>query len=255
MKILSFCLFASLIISFTSCETTREINLNADGSGKVNTTIDMSSMIGMAKMAGGGKEMEEAGKKNMDTTITLEKMADSIPNLSPEEKALLRKGTLSFKMNLEEEKFLITTNFPFNNGGQLGQLNGLTGKLIQTAMKDKMGGEGDGGAPQGMPDADMMGGSIDDYFTTTYGKNSIEKKLNADKYAKIEDDKGMQSMKQMAGQGMPMNTTIILNLPKPAKSTTGKNVTLSADKKQVTIKESLDDFFADGKSLEYKIEY
>ncbi len=65
----------------------------------------------------------------------------------------------------------------------------------------------------------------------------------------------MQSLKEMAGQGMPMNTTLIYNLPKPAKKAEGKNVKLSEDKKKVTITSSVDDFFDDVTKLEFKIEY
>jgi hypothetical protein len=65
----------------------------------------------------------------------------------------------------------------------------------------------------------------------------------------------MQAMKEMAGQGMPINTTLIFNLPRPAKKAEGKNVKLSADKKKVTITSSIDDFFDDVTKLEFKIEY
>jgi hypothetical protein len=63
-----------------------------------------------------------------------------------------------------------------------------------------------------MPKANM-----DDYFTITYSKGVIEKKHIPEKYAKVEDDKGMQSLKEMAGEGMPMNTTLIYNCQNPQK--------------------------------------
>lgn len=51
------------------------------------------------------------------------------------------------------------------------------------------------------------------------------------------------------------NSTLIINLPKPAKKTEGKNVKLSDDKKKVTITSSAEDFFDDAAGLEFKIEY
>ena len=49
----------------------------------------------------------------------------------------------------------------------------------------------------------MPKGSMDDYFTTTYSKGVIEKKLIAEKYDSVGNDKGMQTIKEMAGEGMP----------------------------------------------------
>lgn len=255
MKLLSTILVASAVFSLASCETTREINLKADGSGQLNTTIDLSSVIAMAKGAGAGKELEASEQKKMDTTFSLEKIADSLGGLSSEEKALLRKGTMDFKMDLADDKFVAATHFNFTDPSQIAKLNALTGKIIQDAMKKKMAGDGgESGTPPGMPDADMMGGSTEDYYTTSFTKTGIEKKLIADKYAKVGEDKSMESIKEMGGQ-VPMNTTVIYNLPRPAKKVTGKNAVLSDDKKKVTITESMEDFFDDGKNLEFKIEY
>ena len=55
--------------------------------------------------------------------------------------------------------------------------------------------------------------------------------------------------------GIPVGVTCIINLPKPAEKVEGKNVTLSDDKKKVTIKADLDDLFNDPEKLEFKIKY
>ena len=233
----------------TSCETTREISFNQDGSGKLVTTTDMSSLIGIAKMS--GKEMDKADKA-IDTTIALDKMVDSIPDLSADEKELVKKGTLGLNMNMSEEKLITKLEFPFSNAGQISKLDQVSAKVMQQAMKKQAGGAE--GAPP-IPDDDMPKGSMDDYFTTTYEKGIIEKKHIPEKYATVGEDKSMQALKEMAGQGMPMNTTLIFNLPKPAKKAEGKNVKLSEDKKKVTITSSIDDFFDDITKLEFKIEY
>jgi hypothetical protein len=62
-------------------------------------------------------------------------------------------------------------------------------------------------------------------------------------------------MKEMASQGMSQATKIIIHLPSPAKKAEGVGVSLSEDKKTVTINESMEDFFDDGKKLEFLIEY
>lgn len=236
-------------LAMTSCETTREISFNADGSGKLITTTDMSSLIGIAKMS--GKDMEKEGK-SIDTTIALEKMADSIADLSADEKELVKKGVLGVNMNMAEEKLITKLEFPFSNTAQIASLDQVSAKVMQQAM-EKQAGQGEG-APA-IPADQMPKGTIDDYFTITYGKGTIEKKHIPEKYATVGEDKSMQALKEMAGQGMPMNNTLIFNFPKAVKKAEGKNVKVSEDKKKVTIASTIDDFFGDVTKLEFKIEY
>jgi len=250
-KLLGLLLIGSAFV-MTSCETTREISFNDDGSGTMVTTTDMSGLLAIAKMSGQGKEME-GDDKAIDTTINLDKMIDSIPDLSPEEKTLAKKGTLGLNLNMAEEKLVTRLHFPFSNAGDISKLDQLSTKVMQQTMKKQM---GDGGenAPA-IPSDEMPKGSMDEYFTITYKKGLIEKKHIAEKYADVGNDKGMQAMKEMAGEGMPMNTTLIYNLPHPVKKAEGKNLKLSDDKKKVTILNSVEDFFDDVTKLEFRIEY
>jgi hypothetical protein len=55
--------------------------------------------------------------------------------------------------------------------------------------------------------------------------------------------------------GLVMKANYVINLPRPATKAEGKNVKLSDDKMKVTISATLDDFFDDPSSLEYKIKY
>lgn len=251
-KLLGLLCLAGVLI-LTSCETTKEITFKEDGSGTITTTTDMSAMIGLAKMSGQGEKMDEAEK--VDTTVSLDKMADSIKGISAEEKALIKKGTLGINMNMADEKFVFKLQFPFTNGSQIAQLEKLSGKVMQDRLKDKMNAGAEGEEKPAIPEDALPESSIDDYYTTTYQKGVIEKKLNKEKYAKIGDDKGMESLKEAGGQGMAMNNTIILNLPRAAKKAEGKNVKLSDDKKKVTITTSSEDFFDDATKLEFKVEY
>lgn len=235
-------------LALISCETTREISFNKDGSGKMVTTTDMSSLIGIAKMS--GKDMDKEDKA-LDTTITLDKMVDSIPDLSADEKDLVKRGILGLNINMKEEKLITKLEFPFTSAMQIAKLDQVSTKVMQQAMKK----QATAGEAPSIPDDEMPKASMDDYFTITYGKGVIEKKHIPEKYATVGEDKGMQALKEMAGQGMPMNTTLIYNLPKPAKKAEGKNVKLSEDKTKITITSSVDDFFDDVTKLEFKIEY
>lgn len=245
MKRLSFLFLMAGIVLLTSCDTTREITLNKDGSGTLITTSDMSSLIGVAKMS--GKDMDKLDEKSIDTTMALDQLVDSLPGLSPEDKTLVKTGTLGFIMNLADDKFVTKLEFPFKSADQLGQLDKLSSKVVQQTIKKQI-------SPAGM-DEGITESSIDDYFTTTYSKSGIEKKLIKEKYADVANDKDMQSLKELSGEGLPFNNTLVINLPSPVKKVEGKNVTLSEDKKKVTISNSMEDFFDDATKLEFKITY
>jgi len=241
-------LFATLFL--VGClETTQEISLNNDGSGTLNTTNDMSAIIGLVKQMG-SKETDKIGDQAIDTTIALSTQADSIGNLTPEEKNLLKKGTMHVNLNLKDEKFSTSITFPFTSPVEIKKYNQLTDKVMEEVLRNQL---GDSPVP-GMEEMPSPT-SIDDYFTLSFSKGLLVKTLNKEKYADAANDKYLNGMKESAGMGMPMTTTYIINLPRPAKKAEGKNVKLSADKKKVTIETDIDDFFDDTAKFEFRIEY
>ena len=247
-------LIAGAAVFLTSCETTKEITIQKDGSGNVVNTTDMSALLAMAKMSGQANEqLDKVKDTKMDTSFSMESMVSMAPDLTDAEKELVKKGTIGINMNMADEKFLIKLSFPFNNGKDIQQLDKLSSQVITQVMKKQMD-SAENKMPAGVGDAGLPKASIDDYYDVTYSKGVIEKKLNKEKYANVNSDEEMKSLKEMSGMGGG-NNTIIINLPSPAKKAVGKKVTLSEDKKKVTIVNSAEDFFDDGASLEYRIEY
>lgn len=247
-----FSVFMACTLFLTGClETTQEITLNEDGSGTISNTNDMSTLIGMAKQMGGGVDMEKLPQEAVDSIIMMTEGADSIPNLTTEERELARKGTLRINMDMKADKFLTKLSFPFSSPSQIVVLNKLAGKILAETLKDKM---SEGGKP--MPTDEMPeASSFDDYYTFEFSKGELNKKVNREKYANAGSDEYLQAIKQAAGMGLVMKATYIINLPRPASKAEGKNVKLSADKKQVTVIADIDDFFDDASSLEFKIKY
>ncbi len=251
MKRIAFTLFAAGTLMLSGCfETVQEITLHEDGSGTVNNTDDMSSLLAMVKQMGGGADLEKMGDQKLDTSFSLADKVDSIPNLTAEEKMMMMKGTLNFKMNMKDERFTTSILFPFTFPSEILTYNHLSVKIMSESMKKEMGGSG---MPMGndMPERS----SFDDYFTMVYSNGVMEKKLNKEKYANAGNDEYLKNIKEAAGMGVPMTATYIINLPRPAKKAEGKNVKLSDDKKQVTVKADIDDFFDDPSKLEFRIEY
>ncbi len=240
----------ALGLTLTSCETTKELILNADGSGNYSTSVDLSQLINLAKMQG-GEGLDEMDEKKFDTTISLGTLIDSIQELSTNEKQLASKGTMQLTMDLANDVFKTKTNFPFKSTAELSNVNKITNILSNKASMNALGA---GGADQEGP-MDLPEGGIDDYYDMKFTANSISKVLKADKYAKKGDDQGVQTMEELAGQGMVPTTTFILRLPRPATKVEGKGIKVSEDKKTITINESVEDFIEDGKSLEFHIEY
>lgn len=251
MKKTLFSLLAACSFFLVGClETTQEVTINEDGSGTVSYTNDMSAVIGMLKQMGSADDMKGMDQA-IDSTISLEKMADSVQDLSDEEKSLMKTGVMHVNMDMKNEKFLTKLNFPFKSTTSIAVCDQLSGKMIGEALKGQamMGAtaEGDGGSPK------MSG--FDDYFKTVYANGKIEKTLIKEKYDKVGEDEMLSSMKEGAAMGLGMKANYIINLPRPAKKAEGKGITLSDDKKKVTIAVDMDDFFDEPAKFEFLIEY
>lgn len=249
MKKILLSLFAASAILFTSClDTTQEITLNDDGSGTYVNTNDMGKILTIAKNMGAASS-DKIPQQAIDTSISFAATADSIPDLSAEEKELLKKGTLHITMNMGDEKLITTMSFPFSTLDDIQKFNRLSGKMMMQSMKDKMP-EMPGGS-DAMPEPS----SFDDYYTLEFSKGELKKKLNKEKYADVEKDEFLNGMKQAGAMGIPVISTYIINLPRPAEKAEGKNVKLSDDKMKVTVSSTMDDFYDNPEKLEFKIKY
>jgi hypothetical protein len=250
MKKIFLILFAISSVILTSClDVTQEITLNEDGTGTYVNTNNMSNVLTIAKNMGAASS-DKMPANPIDTSISFAANADSIPDLSAEDKELLKKGTLHIMMNMEDEKLITTMSFPFSTLDDIQKINRLSGKMMKETMKTKMPPDMNMGG-QEMPETS----SFDDYYTLEFSKGELKKKLNKEKYANVESDEFLNGMKQAAAMGIPVSSTYIINLPRAAEKAEGKNVKLSEDKMKVTIKSSMDDFFDNPESLEFKIKY
>lgn len=254
MKNFLFVLILTSTLFLTGCfETTQEITIKEDGTGTFIEKTDMSAVMGLIKMAGEeSKELKELKDKAIDTTVFLGSLVDSIPSLSPQEKAVYKKATIALTMNMEDEKFVFSLNSPFTAITDLNTLKEGSIKLMSLAMqKSKDMAEGaDNPLAGGMPPSPTTS-----YFKQTFSPGLIAYTLDKEKYAGIASDSLVQSMKQMVDMGMAPTYKTIFHLPHPAKTVTGKKATLSADKKDITVEISLADIYEHAADCEYKIEY
>jgi len=255
-------LIGSLILS--GClDTVEETTFNEDGSGVYSSTADMSKVFTMLGALGGGgsnDKLKDIEKIAIDTIMMMKDMQDSTVKLTSEEKKLIEKGTVRVIMNYKEEKFTTTYSVPFSKPADILALNTLIksskGDVFQEQMKMALP-NADKGSDDDMP---MMGDGegepdLNGYFDITYEKSKLKKKINKEKYANVKDDKNLQTMMEMGQMGMPVNFKTVINLPRPVKKAEGKGVTVSENKKTITIEGTLDDFMEDPSKFEYEIEY
>lgn len=258
MKALKFLVFCLLTSFLSGCfEMNEEFNVNENGSGNFAVNMDMGQLLDMMKSFMPPEELEKAGDKR-DTIINMKDLVDTSTSLTPENKALLREGTLRMQMNMQEKIFKVNMMYPFKNIDNLQKLYSSLGS----------GASGMGGLLNGMqgnsPAMGSMGGAhpdmkgISSYFDLSTKKNSITRKLNKDKYAALLNDSMMQQVKQMGMLGgglgeVKMNT--VIKLPAAAKKVTGSKAELSTDKKTILLRNNLMDIFEHPEVFEFSVEY
>ena len=267
MKKISWIAGLLMLFVFSGCfDTVDEYTIAENGSGTFVNSLDMGKVFGLAKtMGGGGDEMKDIEKLNIDTLINLKDLKDSMTKLNDAEKKIAATGTLKVQMNAKDEKFNFTFTFPFSNTSEIAPIQSMLKKAkgdVVGDMMTKLLGEGNGknedmlgGMEESDGQQDEMGANLDLYYTSVYEKGKFSRKLNKEKYANVSDDKSLKSLREMAQMGMSINMKTIINLPKPAKKAEGKGIKLSEDKKKITMEGTLDDFFEDGSYFEYNIEY
>lgn len=250
MKKLTWAFVLISTIFLASCETTQEITINKDGSGSLSNTSDMSNLIGMLKTMG-GDSVEKI--PNADTTILLAGIADSIEGLNAAQRKIINKGSMKLTLNMDDEKLVTKANFPFQKLDDLRMLNNAMPKVSEAISKKLPGGDQMPGGLGTSGKAQMK--TFDDFFDLVVTNNLISKTLNKTKYATVDNDEYMKSLQQMSSMGSPITANYVINLPRAAKKAEGKALTLSQDKKKLTISVTSDDFFNNPAKFEYRIEY
>ena len=244
-------------VSLTGClEITQELTVAKDGSGTLSSTTDMSQVMSMFIQMAGEKLGDQ--KLNMDTTIRFKSLLDSIKDMSPANKELLKDGLVHVTMKMDDNKYMINSSVPFKKMGDVEKINlamqkEVNGKFLDNAMKEN----------KGLADSSMMNSRQatpqmslpENYFTLNCKDGVISRTTNKEKMKSLADDETLNQMKQMSSMGAPLKTNLVINLPRPAKKVEGKNVKLSDDKKKLTIENELNDLYDDPSLYEFKVEY
>jgi len=257
MKIWKIALPILVLFSMAGCLDIEEsIDVKKDGSGQLAMNTDMSQMIEMMQTYMGKEEMAKKGMQKMDTTILMKDLVDTLSKLTPEKKALLRKGSIHIKLDVDAKVFMTNMVFPFSNQAELQKLqlavnDGSLGNAQLFKGLVPGGSDSASGGGGGNPDINQFNSIYD--FTSKDGL--MTKRLNADKWKALKDDPQMAQIKQAADMGMEINYTTVIHLPRPVKKIDTPLAKLSEDKKTVTIRYNLITVLDHPEQYGYSIEY
>jgi len=239
----------------TGClDTEEDLTITANGSGTYKTTIDMSGLFDMMQMAAmmdtsASSQLKEFSDKNIDSSFSLGAFTDTAATLTAEEKAILHDGTAHMTINQKSKVFKIVLNYPFKKVEDVGKIMQLqqSGKSFNPMGKG-LDNPALGGMDRGLP-------STGEITTTDFKNGSIERKVDEQKLDALKKDENFSQVMSAGEMLSGVTFTTNIRLPKPVKSSSGANVSVSNDKKTVTLKYTLLDMFKTPKALEFKVEY
>jgi hypothetical protein len=244
-----------VVFLFVGCyEINEEITLNKNGSGTYVTKMDMGAMLQMIQNMAGEEELSKNGMDRIiDTVIHLNTIMDTAQNVTAEQKRLYRDGEMRLQLNVKESVFKADMSFPFKNYNDLQALMSGSGAAgLGQAFKNIFAKNDSTGSAAALPDQGMD--QISNVYDVTVDKNTISRKLNKEKFDSLMQRPEIAQAKQMMGAFEILCTTSI-RLPKPAKKVNNTMMTLSADKKTVTMKYDLLKILDTPEKFSYTIEY
>lgn len=264
-KSLKYVFSVALCIFLASClEVNEEIVVNADGSGSYVAKTDMGALIEMMQTFAGEEALQKDGlDRVVDTTIYMKNLIDSVKNLTPEQKELMKTGKTQVQMNLKDKLFKINSDYTYKNYNSLQQLmSGQSGgnNALTSIFKNMFGGATKGMEGLDQPadpagaDSDPMG-AVASMYDVVVKNGVISKVINAAKFKALNEKPEIAQLKQLGSSGMEIMYTTTIKLPRPAKKIDNPLVKLSEDKKTVTFKYNMLELLETPEKFSYTILY
>jgi hypothetical protein len=198
-------------------------------------------------------EKEIPAGKAIDTTVRMQDLVDSMQDVSPENKALVKDGWVHMKLDMDQKIFRSDIHIPFSSQDNLQKLyNSMNNQNLGFSRLFKgMSGQVDTAGSDNAPDMNQFNAIYD--FQSRDGL--ISRKLNAQKWKDLQQNPQFSQMKEAGSSGVDIPYTLTINLPRPVKKIDNGLAGLSADKKQVQIRYNLLEIFQHPEKFEYTIVY
>jgi hypothetical protein len=260
MKYLKYILGFILAFTLASClDTEEKIVINRDNSGIYSLTLDMGKMLEMAATMGANSSGDKP-KEKKDTLVYLKGLLDSATNVTAEEKALFRDGSLTINLDEEKNALKVAISCPFKNMEGLSAVKANLFTLLKKVKAlEKASGEQSKEEEATSPSklGDNSTNPVADQFTFLAAPGSISNTItNMEAYKnKIATDSTLSTMHQMSAMMGDFKYRTIIVLPKNIKKYEGPGSLVSADKKTVTFETTLTEMMENPEKVSYKVEY
>jgi hypothetical protein len=258
MKRMKFLLTVVSMFFLAGCfEINEDINVKADGSGVYSVHTDMSQLLQAMQSYLGKEEMDkQMPSKNIDTTVMMKTLVDTAKNISAEDKALIKDGSVHLKLNIEQKVFNSDIVIPFKSLSDLQKLyNSMNNQSLGFNQLFKgMAGKPDtasSGNDNSMPDMNQFNAIYD--FESHDGL--LSRKLNAEKWKALQQSPQYAQMKDAGSMGISIPYTLTINVPRPVKKVDNSLAKLFPDRKKVIIQYNLIEVFDHPEKFEYTIVY
>ena len=258
MKRMKFLLTVVSMFFLAGCfEINEDINVKADGSGVYSVHTDMSQLLQAMQSYLGKDEMDkQMPSKNIDTTVMMKTLVDTAKNITAEDKALIKDGSVHLKLNIEQKVFNSDIVIPFRSLSDLQKLyNSMNNQSLGFNQLFKgMAGKTDtvsSGNDNSMPDMNQFNAIYD--FESHDGL--LSRKLNADKWKALQQSPQYAQMKDAGSMGISIPYTLTINVPRPVKKVDNILAKLFPDRKKVIIQYNLIEVFDHPEKFEYTIVY
>ncbi|MDI3320173.1 hypothetical protein [Pinibacter soli] len=255
MKHLKYLIIIAFSFCLASCfDTVETVEIKQNGTGTYNLNMDMSKAFEMMKGFMSDSDLQKEGmNKTMDTTISFKSILDSAQDMDEHKRELLKGGVMHVNMDIKKSLMKLDMKYPFSSLGNLNELYAMIQKGnggLNEAFKTVQ-------AQEGMNSGSDSSGlnQINSIFDVNFKDGSYSKTVNKDRYDAFIHDEKVEQIKGMMSMMGEMNYTLILKLPKPAKTVSNKLATLSADKKTITLKSDLFSAFDNPQLMELKATY
>ncbi len=240
---------------FTGCfEVEEKTAFTTATTGNYAITVDMSEMIARLKMFGAGEQLRELPLQ--DTTILFRDALTTDSVLTAQEKQTIIAGTLKLQMNREENVMKLTLANPFKDLKQLNQSRDVLFKMLTNTGKGSLPAmEGLAQTSAGVMnllDLKALGivQKADKGLLTQTISNPTRLKTT------FENDSSLQQLKQMTALlGAPVVFKNAFTFPAAITSFQAVNGTLSADKKSLLIRNTLEDLLDNPALFTYQVRY
>jgi len=246
----------SLFLLAGCFEINEDIDVKADGHGVYSVHNDMSQLLQVLSSYLGKDEMDkQMPSKSVDTTVQLKSLLDTAQNISAENKALIRDGSVHLVLDVDKKVFTSDVVIPFKNLNDLQKLyNAINSQSLGfTQFFKGLAGKPDStvGNDNGMPDMNQFNSIYD--FVSHDGLMS--RKLNTERWKALQQSPQFAQLKEAGSMGISIPYTLTISVPRPVKKVDNELAKFFPDRKKVIIQYNLVEVFDHPEKFEYTIVY